>query len=416
MDRQLRIGYLMQNGAPDLDTTSGPQLHVTAVINGLRRRGHRVRTVAFQRGRLQWTDDLEEWHPASYGATKAAPARLFESAARRIQSELHLPFLNLFDSIHYADASIRLLDGVDIMYERHGYLGYGGLLAARWMGVPLVVEMNGNILKEIDEMGVEMSRVQRAIGRQITKRSLRAADQVVAVSSALKDQVVRELGVAEGRVAVVVNGVNLDLFSRPVEGSQVRRRYGVGPGPLVVFVGSFQPWHGVESLVCAFQTVLRHFPNAYLLLAGDGPGRHALDTQVHDLGLAQHTVLTGRLPQKDVAEIVHAADVVAAPYGLQHADVVGTPLKIVEYMAAGKAIVATTAPIHELVTDGVTGVRVAPASAEALAEGVLRLLADDALRERLGNAARLEAQRYSWDGVVASLCALFDRQLSKRST
>jgi glycosyltransferase involved in cell wall biosynthesis len=230
----------------------------------------------------------------------------------------------------------------------------------------------------------------------------------------LKDQVVHDYRLPASHVSVVLNGVDLALFSRPVDSEAVRRRYALGTDPLVVFVGTFQPWHGVEFLVSGFRTVIERFPTAKLLLAGDGPGRDAIATLIGGSGLSPHTTLTGRLTQPEVAEVVGAADVVVAPYGLRHTDVVGTPLKVVEYMAAGKAIVVSTAPIHELITDGVTGLRVAPAASEPLAEGITRLLGDSALRTRLGDAAQLEARRYSWDAVVSTLERLFEAQIAAR--
>jgi len=413
-DRPLRIGYVMQNGAPDLATISGPQLHVTAVIRGLQRRGHQVRTIAIQNDRLQWTDDLQTWHPADYGRSRAHVVRVVESALRRLQSELRLPFLNLFDSIHYADACVQLLEGTHLLYERHGYLGYGGLLAARRMKIPLFLELNGNIVKEIDEMAVPMSSTQRAIGRGITAWTLRKADRVVAVSNALKEEIVRNLRVPSENVSVVLNGVDLELFSREGDPASARGRYALGDGPLVVFVGTFQPWHGVEVLVSAFSSVVSRFPLARLVLVGDGAGRDAIVERVRQSGIESRAILTGRLPQSEVAGIVQAADVAVAPYGLPTADIVGTPLKIIEYMAAGKAIVASTAPYHEVLVNEVTGLRVAPAAAAPLADAITRLLEDAALRARLGAAARLEARRYSWDAVVGRLCEIFEAQLSPR--
>lgn len=200
----LRIGYLMQNGAADLSTLSGPQLHVKAVIHGLQRRGHSVRTVATQNKRLVWSDDLQTWAPASYKFSRSNWFRLIESPTRRLQSEINLPFLGLFDSIHYADAFSQALRGYDIFYERHGYLGYGGLIASRWLKIPLIIEINGNIIKEIDEIGIEMSDVQRKIGKSITYRTWSAASHLVVVSDTLKRQLIGTHHIPEEKVSVVL--------------------------------------------------------------------------------------------------------------------------------------------------------------------------------------------------------------------
>ncbi|MFN8062094.1 MAG: glycosyltransferase family 4 protein [Vicinamibacterales bacterium] len=404
----MRIGYVIQNGAPDFSTISGPQLHTVAVIDGLRRLGHDVRTLANQSYRLGWTDDLTTWQTPTYGFTRSAAFRWSESLLRRLQTELRLPFVGVFDSVRFADACAHDLRGADILYERHGYMGYGGLVAARRMGVPHVLELNGNILREIDEMGVTMSSAQRALGRYVTIETLRRTDHLVVVSDALKNQIVTTLGLAPERVSVVLNGADVRLFQQPYDVAAVRASLGVAAAPLLVFVGSFQPWHGVDLLVDAFADVRRRVPQATLVLIGDGEGRAAAEERIRALALSDAVHLLGRQRQARIAEVLAAADVLVAPYPLPHGDIVGTPLKLMEYMAAGRAIVASTAPIHEIVEHEVTGLRVAPANATALAGAIVRLLGDADLRATLGARARAAARDFSWDHVVERLAGILE--------
>jgi glycosyltransferase involved in cell wall biosynthesis len=405
----------MQNGAPDLSTTSGPQLHVTAVIRGLQKLGHPVRTVAIQKPGLVWSDDLAKWNAPFFGFTEYKMYRLFQSGVRRLQTELKLPFIGIFDSLRYADACAHLLHGYHLLFERQGYMGYGGLLAARRLGIPLVIEMNGNIVREIDEIGIRMTPLQRKIGRWLTCRTLRGADHIVAVSAALKRDLVADLGLPEEKISVVLNGVDVKLFSKPYNQQQIRAQYRIGAGPAIAFVGSFQPWHGVDLLVSSFKLLQDRFPAVQLILMGDGAGRGTVEKQIADLALHDRVIMTGRLNQEEVAGLLTSADVLVAPYPLVHTNIVGTPLKLLEYMAAGRAIVASTAPLHEVIIDGTTGIRVAPASAEALAEGIARLLDDAELRTRLGAAAQRQAQRYSWDGVAEQLRNIFVTVLAARA-
>jgi glycosyltransferase involved in cell wall biosynthesis len=403
----MSIGYLMQNGAPDLDITSGPQLHTLAVITGFQKLGYSVRTVAIQKNRLIWADDLNIWHKPKFGFTQSRGFRIVESILRRIQTELHLPFLGLFDSLHYADACTRLLKDYHFLYERHGYLGYGGVLASRWMRIPLILELNGNIVQEIDEIGVRMSKLQRWVGRWITLHTWLAATHLVVVSEALKSQLVN-LGIPETKVSVVMNGVNVEIFSKKYDQNSARNFYQIGCGPIIVFVGSFQPWHGVELLVSSFLRVLKEFPNATLLLIGDGEGRGRVEQKIIEFDLSDKVKITGRLEQEKIAELLFSSDVAVAPYPLLHGNIVGTPLKLLEYMAAGKAIVASTAPIHEIISDGVNGIRVPPANDEALADGIIRLLSDAELRKTLGtNAQSLAVEKYSWDKTVHQIVNIF---------
>jgi glycosyltransferase involved in cell wall biosynthesis len=412
-ESSLRIGYLIQNGAPDLSQVSGPQLHTLATIEGLRKLGHQVRTVATQNSQLMWSDDLQKWHSPSCGLTRNRVFRFFESGIRRVQTELQLPYWGFFDSLHYADAFYQHLKDYDILYERHGYMGFAGIIAARRLNIPLVLELNGNIIKEIDEHGLDISPLQKIISRWITIRTFLAANHIVVVSNALKRILVDEYRVPAQKITVVLNGANVELFSKAHDSAKLRDQFGLSNEPAIVFVGSFQPWHGVDLLLESYCEVVKTNPASQLLLVGDGPGCEKALQQVHYLGLDGKVKFLGRLAQEQVAAILNIAKIVAAPYPFDHCDIVGTPLKLIEYMASGRGIVASTASIHEIIEDGVTGLRVAPANVQALAEGISRLLLDEALCEALGQNAALQAQRFSWDKVNSEICNIFLAEIRK---
>lgn len=405
----------MQNGAPDLDVVSGPQLHTLAVINGLKKLGHSVRIFANQQDRLGWTDDLQEWSSPQFGWTQSGWFRVIESTIRRIQSEFRLPYLGLFDSLHFADACRRHLRNCNILYERHGYMGFGAIFASRQLDIPHVLELNGNIIKEIDERGLSMSSIQRKIGKWITIRTFLATDHMVVVSDALKQTLVNEYRIPAGHISVVLNGVDVDLFSKRYDVEKVRSRFGIAEGPLVGFVGTFEPWHGVDLLVSAFREIALRFPDAQLVIIGEGPGKNKIVAHANQLGLDGRVKFLGRLPQVDVAGVLSAMKVLVAPYPYENSDIVGTPLKIMEYLAAGKGIVASSAPLHEIIEHEVTGLRVAPADPKTLAEGINRLIEDDQLCSFLGENAARHAKKYSWDQVAVSLGRIFAEENEKKN-
>lgn len=411
----LKIGYLMQNGAPDLSQVSGPQLHTLAVINGLQKLRHSVRTIAIQNKQLEWSDDLKRWNPPSYQLTKLLLFRILESTIRRIQHDLKLPFLGLFDSLHFADACQGHLRGFDVLYERHGYMGFGGVIAAQWLNIPIVIELNGNILKEIDERGFSMSALQRNIGRWITIRTFLAADHMVVVSDALMRTLINDYHIPPEKISIVLNGVDIELFSRQNPGKEIRSQFGLAPGPIVGFVGSFEPWHGVELLVSSFQDVVQKHPDSQLVIIGEGPGKNMAVDKANTLGLQDKVKFLGRLPQAHVAALLGVSKVLVAPYPFEYDSIVGTPLKIMEYMAAGKGIVASTASIHEMIEHEKTGLRVAPANIIALADGINRLLDDQELCKQVGRNAAQHAKKYSWEQVNIKLIQIFREVINKKN-
>lgn len=405
----------MQNGAPHLKRVSGPQLHTTAVVRGLEKQGHTVRMVANQDHQLGWSEDLQNWFPPQYGRTYSRMFRLFESIFRRMQTELKLPFLGFFDSLHFADACYTLLPRFDVLYERHGYMGFGGIIAARWLGIPIILELNGNIIKEIDERRLSISPLQREIGKWITIQTFLAADHMVVVSDALKQTLVNEYQIPAEHISVVLNGVDVGLFSKRYDADKVRSWFGLAAGPLVGFVGNFEPWHGVDLLVSAFREIVLRFPDAQLVIVGEGPGKNKAVARANQLGLDGKVKFLGRLSQAEVAEVLSTTKVLVAPYPFEYNDIVGTPLKIMEYMAAGKGIVASTAPLHEMIEHEMTGLRVAPANPKALADGINRLLEDDQLCNSLGENAAIRAKKYSWDQVTMNLGRIFADEINKKN-
>jgi len=223
---------------------------------------------------------------------------------------------------------------------------------------------------------------------------------------------VTDLHIPEERVSVVLNGTNIDIFNSSYDKNSTREHYDLGSGPLVTFVGVIQPWHGIDLLISSFVSVQSKFPDSQLILVGECENLDSILLKISELGLNCRVKLLGRLPQEQVAAVLEASDIAVAPYPYDHDDIVGTPLKIIEYMAAGKAIVASQASIHEVITHGVTGLRVKPADENALAHGIIRLIEDQDLRAKLGANAASQAQHYSWENVVEQLENAFEQVLA----
>ncbi len=404
-NERLKIGYVMQADSVPMDRVSGPQLHVKAVVQGLERRGHHVRTLAIQHNRIQWSDDLTDWQPAQFRQSESRAFRIVERAIRGIQGRLQLPFLRLFDSFRFSDACAAAFSGCDALYERCGILSYGGLIAARRLRIPLVLELNGDLLKEYQELGIRLSAAQWHIINRITRSMYQRADRLVAVSENLRQALIRDWHLDPAKVATVPNGADVEVFACPDRRDGVRSRYGIKDGPIVILVCSFEPWHGVDLLLDAFAALAPRYSRTNLVLVGDGRLRPAMEQKVADLHLRQRVVFTGKVSQADVASLLGAADVATVCQRGSAAEAALSPLKLFEYMAAGKAIVAAGAPgIERIISDRVNGLLVPAGDPPALARAVAELIDDDELRSTLGQAARKQAlEQHSWTRTVEQL-------------
>jgi starch synthase len=411
--KRLKIGYVMQADAVDMSIVSGPQLHVMAVIQGLRRNGHQVRLIALQQGKILWTDDLMNWQPGAFGLSETKLFRLGESVLRGIQNQLKLPFLRLFDSYRFSEACVTALAGYDILYERDSTISYGGLMAAQRLGVPLVLEINGDLVTEWKILGLQWTKAQMKVVHLITKLIYRSASHLVAVGQTIRQRIVEKWGLDPSHVSVVTNGADLELFSDTHQNRTARTQYALGNGPIIVFVGGFQPWHGLDVIVNGFQQFASTRQDAKLVLVGDGPQRLEVQNQVQSLRLGNQVAFVGRVGHAEVAQLLNTADVAVIYHRRSAAEIVETPLKLFEYMAAGKAIVAPDVRnMQRILIDHVNALLIEPDNPSALAKAFAELLGDCQLRESIGQSARQAAfKNYSWDRAVSEIEAILYRCL-----
>nr|WP_275586396.1 glycosyltransferase family 4 protein [Geodermatophilus normandii] len=215
------------------------------------------------------------------------------------------------------------------------------------------------------------------------------------------------------RLVQLSPGVDVDRFTPSADGSAVRRRHGLGEGPVVVCVSRLVPRKGQDVLVAGWPRVLVRNPDARLLLVGGGPDEGRLRRAVADRGLGGSVVLTGPVPPAQLPEHYAAGDVFAMPCRTRRGglDVEGLGMVYLEAAAVGLPVVAgTSGGAPEAIRDGETGTVVAdPRSPEAVAAAVTALLDDPARARAMGAAGRAWVEeRWSWTTIAAGLAALLD--------
>jgi glycosyltransferase involved in cell wall biosynthesis len=174
-----------------------------------------------------------------------------------------------------------------------------------------------------------------------------------------------------------------------------------------MWVGGFYPWHDLDLLLESFTQVLRKQPKARLVLVGEGQTRPVVAQKVMQNGLRHAVIMTGAIAHTSVPEMVSIAEVAVVPGAPVPASRggTGTPLKLFEYMAAGKAIVATALnQAAEVIQDGHNGLLVKVGDVNGFAEAMLSLLDNSEKRGRLGENARQRAvEQYSWEQYTRRL-------------
>ncbi len=289
----------------------------------------------------------------------------------------------------------------DLIYERYSLNTVCGVLAARHLGIPIILEVNAPLAQEQEQLGrLTFRALARASERWICSNSTRT----IAVTGVLKDVLVRG-GVPSDHVVVMTNGVDDDTFNPAVSGAEVRRKHDLGDRLVIGFVGWFRKWHGLELLLEAYHAAHLAERGARLLLVGDGPARSDLDRFVSAHGLARDVVFTGPVDHLDIPAYVAAMDVAVQPSAPEYA----CPMKIVEYMAMAKCVVAPDQPnIQEILQTGHSGLLFRRGDGRDLERVLLRVAEDAETRRALGRAAfeTVTSRRFFWKDNAARVVDL----------
>lgn len=393
----MKIGFLLQSGAPDIRKPpfSGPSNHVRNICRELKQLGHFVRVIAFIDGQVWRTDDLETFDPVIDPYLDSRPINLVERGIRWVQSEFKLPYLSLFESLRFAWICCRELAGFDILIERMGWFGFGGWMAARRLNIPLVLEINGDHIKEMSQLGIAPQGIQRWISMFAMKNSIHGATAYIATGEGWRRCFAEQWGVNENRIAVIENGSEvIDLLYRE-QTRNFQAETSFDDCTHIVFIGSFDPWQGIDNLLEAFAQAVRQESNIHLSIIGSGVGLAEKTRWVQKHHLENYVSFLGWLPIGDIASYLATADIGVSPY-CGRTEFSG--LKLLDYKAAGLAIIASGQDGEpKVLKHGKTGWIVPPCDVSALRNAIIRLCRDKQLRKELGQAARIEAEQFhSW--------------------
>jgi glycosyltransferase involved in cell wall biosynthesis len=377
----------------------GEGVHISHVVRALEAAGHPVEVVSPPAVDPLRTAGLA---PVDKSETRVSGLGRVWRWISRHSPQVGFEALEIGYNLYAAARLRRVLPrqaGGSVFYERYAFfLSLSSWLAKR-RGMVVMLEVN-------EVAGVQRARglVLERLARWIERTSFRRADAVLVVSSFLADEV-RRRGGREGRVHVIPNAVEAAAPAAPGRGA-IRQTLGLNGSVVIGFVGWFDRWDRLDLLVEVFHALHRRRPEARLLLVGDGPVAGPLRSEISRRGLDRAVVLTGPVPRPDVARHLEAMDIGVLP----SSNAFGSPIALFEMMAAGKPVVAPdVAPVLDVLEPGVTGLVVPLGDREALGAALDRLVADAALRERLGAAAREKiAANHTWAANARRIIAIAD--------
>jgi glycosyltransferase involved in cell wall biosynthesis len=297
----------------------------------------------------------------------------------------------------FLSACRRALGGRYDAVHSHEEGSWFGVLLAAALRVPHLYDMHSSLPQQLTNFAYSRSRAVKAIFSALERFAVRRSRVVIVICPQLED-VVRRIDAAVPSVLIENAPGSGD---GPVDGSgaDVRRALGLDAStPVVVYTGTFEPYQGLDLLFASMRAVIGIRPETRLVLAGGRPEQvEAARAEASAAGIGDAVIFAGQRPAEEIPAFLDAADVLVSPRSLG----TNTPLKIYQYLRAGRPIVATRLLTHTQVLDDEVAV-LTEATPQAFAAGVLSAIADPQSARALGARARQLAEtKYSYDAYLA---------------
>ncbi len=396
-EKPLNILYMIGDRGTDLSRIEGYRVHVTKIIEYITLVGHEITLLTIND------------NPAKTGMPNICKSICIKHRYARLIHRI-FPYTGFIDSMAILKSiwKINKCSKIDVIHERFGLYSFGGVLASRLMGIPYVLEINGPNIEEKQLFTKPLLGWQKRVAVFIRKICMFNSDIIISVSNVLKDIMVNEWKVAGHNIVVMPNAADVQSLLKAAETMLFRKANYLEDSFLIGFVGTLQLWYGLDVLVDAVPYIVESIPNAKVVFVGDGHARIHLEEKIKKIGLSKHVLLLGSKPHEEIPEILKTLDVAVAPYVDLPTGFFNSPIKIFEYLAAGKAIVASDiGQIPEIVEHYKTGLLVKPGDPYELAKAVIQIANDHELKTRLEGAARDEGKKYSWENYAKKLINIY---------
>jgi glycosyltransferase involved in cell wall biosynthesis len=318
---------------------------------------------------------------------------------------------DIHNNLVFTRAAVPLIQDAnpDFIYQRYARFSWAGVAASMRTGRPLFLEYNGSevwVGKHWDRVG-SLGLLER-----YERLNLEAAARIFVVSE-VERRNLEARGVAADKIVLNPNAVDVEIFRPGIDGTQMRDALGFSNKDCVAgFVGTFGPWHGVVQLAQAIKSIPAGVPIRFLLV-----GSGSLHGEVERLLTAEResgrVIFTGAVAHERVPALLDACDILVAPHVplADGSDFFGSPTKIFEYMAMGKAIVASRlGQIGEVLSDQETALLVEAGNVGQLTAALVRVTEAPELRARLGaNARETAVKNHTWGHNARSVLEAYEQ-------
>ncbi|GJQ34637.1 MAG: hypothetical protein JETCAE01_06470 [Anaerolineaceae bacterium] len=368
----------------------GASTHILHNLRGLVNGGHSVHLITPNDGLLPPEDTIE-------GAR-----------VTRIPQDLSDNFLAR--AVHFGKsvaAHLAIHPGYEIVHFRNIWDGFQIAQNKRKIGYKTLFEVNGlpSIELKYHYPGMDSELLTKIKEQEIA--TLHLADAVICPSNVTRDYIA-SFGLERKRVTVIPNGVSPSDFSITPLPSREGREH------VLLYIGTLADWQGLDIVIKALPKIIESRPvKLHIVGRGRSRQRKMLAKQIRKLGLEDHVIVQPAVPHHEIPELIAKADICVAPLALNDRNVTqgACPIKVLEYMAAGRPLLASNMPIvRELVRDDVDGLLFSPNDPEDLARQANLLLRDMELSQRLAESAAAHVrEKFTWHESQKKLLKVYER-------
>jgi glycosyltransferase involved in cell wall biosynthesis len=305
------------------------------------------------------------------------------------------------------------------VYEAHAVSGIGLLKALNNHGIkkPFVHTIHGVLADEYEQ--ARENRYQSFRGRianyfmhqlaKLEEETAKNATLIVTISQYSLEKIKQFYNVDAAKVRIVPNGVDTEKFKPFEDQAAVKRQFGLGNEPCVLFVGNLIPRKGLPFLAEAAKKIVKEYKETKFIIVGEGPLRNQLLRKIEDTNLSGNFTFLGNVKEDMLPAVYNCADVFALP-SIQE----GQGIVLLEAQASAKPVVAfEVGGVNEAVCNGETGLLVKRGSTDKLADVIMKLLSDKALREKMGaNGRKFVAENFTWDICAQKMLNVYREALS----
>lgn len=368
----MRILYYSPHPNLNLSDPAGYGTHIREMIASFRELGHEVFPLIMGGTEPRDNQNAPQNSTVKRIAKKLIPTRRWEALKDKR--------LMRFDQ----KAQQQLAQSIDqfkpdLIYERANYMQVSGVRAANEAGVVHLLEMNSPYTEEKKELDGDSILLPRA--NDLEKEQLKRTQEVICVSSSLKEYFLQKHRLPPGKFSILPNAIDPDKLQVSADSvSQLRKQLQIDDKVVIGWVGSIQPWHGIATMIQAFGALPpEHRDISALMIVGGGESLEEMKALAAQGPAADQIIFTGYVPHVEVFSHIAAMDLCLLPNTKWYC----SPIKIFEYGAMGKAIIASDhAAVLDVMEPDLDGLIIEP-TPQALSKALGKIIPKPALRDRL---------------------------------